>query len=1051
MERRLSVACLMLATLAVILPAARAQKAGPDFATVSSTGQPTVSSASLNKGANANTVPVEQISNRVEKVIKIVEQSTLSCEARNEAVQRLRILDDALRSGRRSAARSYVLAWHQHAWSMEAARVIGPELGSSLQNQLNDLADQIGYGWEEKPGPLRRWKALPSCEPGTADVLGSGELVAGSYNPGGADPMNMMKIFLKMLLGKAPEVGGILSGMVDLLWPTGSSATDNNFQELVDQTTYDLVSARLGGLMLNMSSSSGTGWNDQVAFWKRNCANPAQAPEHFTCADYATNTLWTSFQSKKDNFDTERQTFQQTGHEVKLLPLYAQYENLYLALLRDGMMLHDQYWSKVSGTDSDDMAGTAMNYELTNTNEDSGISYVNKFYKAGLPAMPKPPQDWDHPFSYNDEYNARVQYIRDSTFNILDYRDTWKYLDPRSFPGGVPGGVKLTRMIYSGITGWPHTPPNPPSNVAGPLKELSLWTKVSRDMDGQNHLIGSVQATNPPLLGPVQSGPIAGTLDLLANHAHYYNLADLGPISTARIQWTSSCGSSRIGFVWAKDGSTSWQGDPCGNFGYTSFNFADEVLATIYVPSHMGWDSKSGNIADAFMFGFRYADSFNPAGSVVGVGSGMCMDVPLGGDGTQIVDGTQTIIRTCGLPVTSTQIWTYDPALQQISVTNPAEYSDLNPTTSGKHCLDTAGSWRSPVVVAACDDGAVTYDAGHNPVVSTQRWDISAVGTGIAKITNVKSGLVLSGNYSVPYSGAKLVLYNYTDGNGGQQWRGHDPFTGEIHGIGSGKCLDVPDYSTTPGTQVQIYDCHGNAAQQWTYNPNNKELIYAMAPSLCLEARGAGTAAGTAAQINNCNGGPEQQWTLQGLSTSINQGGGGAIINANSSLVLDVKGGSPDSNTLVQLYTPKGVENQQWSRTASPGGILYSVAGAKCVDTSGEIFVTIQNCANPLRTEQKLTYHPIAQTYTVNNAGTSWCLDAVGSSVVMDECAGLATQMWSRNFHSYTVTNVGSGLALDLDGGATTAGTILQLTPLKLDSDNNPLPTATQKWVWSLN
>ena len=36
-------------------------------------------------------------------------------------------------------------------------------------------------------------------------------------------------------------------------------------------------------------------------------------------------------------------------------------------------------------------------------------------------------------------------------------------------------------------------------------------------------------------------------------------------------------------------------------------------------------------------------------------------------------------------------------------------------------------------------------------------------------------------------------------------------------GVTSGRCLDVPNASTTDGTQVQLWDCNGNSNQQWTY------------------------------------------------------------------------------------------------------------------------------------------------------------------------------------------------------------------------------------------
>ncbi|MBO3731757.1 RICIN domain-containing protein, partial [Glycomyces niveus] len=41
--------------------------------------------------------------------------------------------------------------------------------------------------------------------------------------------------------------------------------------------------------------------------------------------------------------------------------------------------------------------------------------------------------------------------------------------------------------------------------------------------------------------------------------------------------------------------------------------------------------------------------------------------------------------------------------------------------------------------------------------------------------------------------------------------------TGALRSAASNRCLDVPNQSTTNGTQVQIYDCWSGANQQWTY------------------------------------------------------------------------------------------------------------------------------------------------------------------------------------------------------------------------------------------
>jgi hypothetical protein len=38
---------------------------------------------------------------------------------------------------------------------------------------------------------------------------------------------------------------------------------------------------------------------------------------------------------------------------------------------------------------------------------------------------------------------------------------------------------------------------------------------------------------------------------------------------------------------------------------------------------------------------------------------------------------------------------------------------------------------------------------------------------------------------------------------------------GSLYNPQSNKCLDDTNWSTTPGTQLQIWDCSGNANQKW--------------------------------------------------------------------------------------------------------------------------------------------------------------------------------------------------------------------------------------------
>src|SRR2546423_12902280 len=81
--------------------------------------------------------------------------------------------------------------------------------------------------------------------------------------------------------------------------------------------------------------------------------------------------------------------------------------------------------------------------------------------------------------------------------------------------------------------------------------------------------------------------------------------------------------------------------------------------------------------------------------------------------------------------------------------------------------------------------------------------------------------------------------------------------TGALHGVGSGRCLDVPNASQTDGTYLQIYDCSGGANQQWTSTAGGEVTAYG---SKCLDVPGGATTAGTRVQLWACSGGANQQW-----------------------------------------------------------------------------------------------------------------------------------------------------------------------------------------------
>ncbi|WP_426506345.1 RICIN domain-containing protein [Dactylosporangium sp. McL0621] len=123
----------------------------------------------------------------------------------------------------------------------------------------------------------------------------------------------------------------------------------------------------------------------------------------------------------------------------------------------------------------------------------------------------------------------------------------------------------------------------------------------------------------------------------------------------------------------------------------------------------------------------------------------------------------------------------------------------------------------------------------------------------------------------------------------------------QIVGGQSGRCVDVPNSTTTNGTQVQLWDCSGQTNQRWTYTSSKQLQVYG---NKCLDANGHGTTNGTLVIIWDCNGQTNQQWNVNA---------NGTITGVQSGLCLDANGAATANGTKLILWSCNGGTNQQWS------------------------------------------------------------------------------------------------------------------------------------------
>jgi hypothetical protein len=128
------------------------------------------------------------------------------------------------------------------------------------------------------------------------------------------------------------------------------------------------------------------------------------------------------------------------------------------------------------------------------------------------------------------------------------------------------------------------------------------------------------------------------------------------------------------------------------------------------------------------------------------------------------------------------------------------------------------------------------------------------------------------------------------------------PATGRLVGVGSGRCLDVPNQSTANGTRLVIWDCNGGSNQQWTQLANGSLQVYG---TKCLDVLNNATTPGSPVAIWDCTGAANQRWTVNA---------DGTIVGAGSGLCLDVNGQGTANGTAVQIWTCNGGSNQRWTR-----------------------------------------------------------------------------------------------------------------------------------------
>ncbi len=227
---------------------------------------------------------------------------------------------------------------------------------------------------------------------------------------------------------------------------------------------------------------------------------------------------------------------------------------------------------------------------------------------------------------------------------------------------------------------------------------------------------------------------------------------------------------------------------------------------------------------------------------------------------------------------------------------------------------------------------------------------------------------------------------------------------GVLHGLQSGRCVDINGFVTTNGVKPALWSCNGGTNQQWTLTSAG-EL---RGLDKCLDVNAQGNAPdSTAVSLWDCTGSSNQKWTLTK---------DGQVISQASGKCLDVVDHSVRNDATLGVWACSGADSQKFIRSDA-AGILKGVESGKCLDvpanaTENGTAPLLWSCNNG--GNQEWTYTAKGQLSVYGNK----CLEPNGTGIKINDCNTSTAQQWVAGSDG-SVLNVGTGLCLDVTGHGT--------------------------------
>ncbi|WP_299691723.1 insecticidal delta-endotoxin Cry8Ea1 family protein [uncultured Tateyamaria sp.] len=225
-------------------------------------------------------------------------------------------------------------------------------------------------------------------------------------------------------IGQIPDYGGMASGVVGVLWPAPQADVWGDIKDRVEKLIDEKLDKEIEKQLI-----------ETLHGLQRVMQNYADALKDY---EHDPEKIFVFFEDALTQLEANLDHFKSAGHEVLLLPLFAQFANMHLSLLRDGALLGKNWGMTQEGVDRIIKKiykyGGDYRWHVQKTYPDAHNAAKQKY--AGL--EPKP------------QWTALNKFVREMTLMVLDFAEYWPYFAPDE------PRPKLKRELYSDPIGNGH-------------------------------------------------------------------------------------------------------------------------------------------------------------------------------------------------------------------------------------------------------------------------------------------------------------------------------------------------------------------------------------------------------------------------------------------------------------------------------------------------------------------------------------------------------------------------------------------------------------------